>query len=150
MRYLVSVFRLTTPPWNVFQWGYDKRLTYQLADNVAVSHPWTAYPANREEILASQYPYPVILKPAYRSCLNRFTAAKAWRIENREQLLARYDEACTLADPAYLDGSGAHSRRRRIPVFIHRTVPRRAAHRITHCKAMPADSDGLWARQHFR
>jgi D-aspartate ligase len=34
--------------------------------------------------------------------LNRFTAAKAWRIENREQLLARYDEACTLVDSAAL------------------------------------------------
>ena len=99
---LSKCFQLTTPPWSVFQWGYDKRLTYQLADKVGVSHPWTAYPANHEEILASQYHYPVILKPAYRSCLNRFTAAKAWRIENREQLLARYDEACTLADPAVL------------------------------------------------
>jgi D-aspartate ligase len=95
-------FRLTTPPWNVFQWGYDKRLTYQLADNISVSHPRTTYPANREEVLANQYTFPVILKPAYRSCLNRFTAAKAWRIEDREQLLARYDEACTLVDPAIL------------------------------------------------
>jgi D-aspartate ligase len=101
---LGECFKLTTPPWNVFKWGYDKRLTYQLADNVSVNHPRTAYPANREEILANQYTYtyPVILKPAYRSCLNRFTAAKAWRIENREQLLARYDEACTLVDPTIL------------------------------------------------
>jgi D-aspartate ligase len=99
---LGKCFQLTTPPWNVFQWGYDKRLTYQLADNVAVNHPWTAYPANRQELLVTQYHYPVILKPAYRSCLNRFTAAKAWRIENRDQLLARYDEACTLAEPGTL------------------------------------------------
>jgi D-aspartate ligase len=99
---LRECFHLTTPPWDVFQWGYDKRLTYQLADNVGVSHPWTAYPANREEILANEYPYPVILKPAYRRCLNRFTAAKAWRSENRAQLLARYDQACTLVDPNVL------------------------------------------------
>lgn len=99
---LCEAFQLTTPPWNIFQWGYDKRLTYQLADSIGVSHPWTAYPAGREEILATKCPYPVILKPAYRSCLNRFTAAKAWRIENREQLLACYDEACTLVDPSVL------------------------------------------------
>jgi D-aspartate ligase len=99
---LCKHFQLTTPPWAVFRWAYDKRLTYQLADRVGVRHPWTVYPASREEVLASKYTYPVILKPAYQSCVNRLTAAKAWRVENREQLLARYDEACTLVDAAIL------------------------------------------------
>ena len=95
-------FQLTTPPWDVLQWCYDKRLAYRLADKVGVDHPWTLYPANSEQVAASDCPYPVILKPAYCSSFNRFTASKAWRIDNREQLLARYEEARTLVDPGAL------------------------------------------------
>lgn len=97
---LCKKFRLTTPSWDVFRWIYDKKLSYQLADEVGADHPWTTYPTSRKEILDSQYPYPVILKPTFRASMNRFTSAKAWRADSREQLLARYEEACTLVDPA--------------------------------------------------
>jgi len=33
---------------------------------------------------ASDCPYRVILKPAYRSNFNRFTASKAWRVDTLE------------------------------------------------------------------
>ncbi len=72
-RTLGEHFQLTTPPWDVLQWLYDKRLTYRLADRVGVDHPWTLYPANAEQVAASECPYPVILKPAYSSSFNRFT-----------------------------------------------------------------------------
>src|SRR5579871_5722740 len=39
-------FVLTVPPWEVFRWAYDKRLTYQLAAQLGVDHPATHYPAN--------------------------------------------------------------------------------------------------------
>lgn len=99
---LSEYFQLTTPPWDVLQWAYDKRLAYRLADSAGVSHPWTIYPANRDELAASECPYPVILKPAYRSGFNRLTASKAWRVDNREQLLARYDQASTLVEQGIL------------------------------------------------
>jgi len=95
-------FQLTTPPWNALKWLYDKRLTYQLADKVGVDRPWTVWPANRDDAASSECSYPAILKPAYRNRFNRFTASKAWRIDTREQLIARYDEACTLVDPGTL------------------------------------------------
>lgn len=95
-------FQLTTPPWEVLKWLYDKRLTYQLAEKVGVDHPWTMYPANRDQLAASNLPYPIILKPAYRGSFNRFTASKAWRVDTREQLLARYDNVKTLVDPGAL------------------------------------------------
>lgn len=99
---LSQYFQLTTPPWEVLQWLCNKRLAYQLADRVGVDHPWTVYPASREDVAAIQCMYPVILKPAYSSKLNRFTASKAWRVDNRSQLLARYDEARKLVDPENL------------------------------------------------
>jgi predicted ATP-grasp superfamily ATP-dependent carboligase len=89
-------FQLTTPPWEVLQWFYDKRLAYRLADRVGVDHPWTMCPANRDEVAASKCQFPVILKPAYNSGFNRFTASKAWRVDSMEQLLKGYDEARTL------------------------------------------------------
>lgn len=95
-------FQLTSPPWEVLKWLYDKRLTYQLAGKVGVDHPWTLYPANRDQLAASNLPYPIILKPAYRSSFNRFTASKAWRVDTREQLLAQYDKVKTLVDPGAL------------------------------------------------
>ena len=95
---LSQCFRLTTPTWEVLQWLSNKKLAYQLADRVGVDHPWTVYPASREDVAAIQCMYPVILKPAYSSKLNRFTASKAWRVDNRDELLARYDEARKLVD----------------------------------------------------
>jgi D-aspartate ligase len=92
-------FQLNTPPWEVLRWSYDKRLTYQLADEAMVDHPWTSYPANRDDVAAMKCEFPVILKPAYHNCFNRFTASKAWRVNSRDQLLALYDEARTLVPP---------------------------------------------------
>ncbi len=99
---LSRLFRLTTPPWNILRWAYDKRLTYQLADEMQVSHPWTYYPSGRRELAEVDCPFPVILKPAFRREFNPLTAAKAWRADDRQSLLARYDEACAFSDPELL------------------------------------------------
>src|SRR2546426_5098506 len=99
---LAERYRLTTPHWDTLCWAYDKRLTYQLADELQVSHPWTLYPSSRRELAEANCPFPVILKPAFRNKLNRLTAAKAWRVDDRQSLLARYDKACALIDPELL------------------------------------------------
>ena len=99
---LAERYRLTTPPWDILRWAYDKRLTYQLADELRVSHPWTLCPRSRRDLADADCPFPGILKPAFRSKFNRFTAAKAWRVNDRQSLLARYDEACEFMDPEVL------------------------------------------------
>jgi predicted ATP-grasp superfamily ATP-dependent carboligase len=38
----------------------------------------------------------VVLKPAIKEGFNRLTAAKAWRVDSHEELVARYVEACEL------------------------------------------------------
>jgi D-aspartate ligase len=90
---LGEVFKLTTPPWNVLRWAHDKRLTLQLAEKAAVESPRTFFPKDRDELRDLGWEFPVILKPAVKEDFNRFTAAKAWRVEDRRSLLARYDEA---------------------------------------------------------
>lgn len=96
---LAERFRLTVPPWEVYRWAYDKRLTYQLAAELGIDYPPTWYPCGREDLAALECTFPVILKPASKPALNRFTHAKAWLAGSRSELLARYEEATTLVPP---------------------------------------------------
>jgi predicted ATP-grasp superfamily ATP-dependent carboligase len=99
---LAQLFALTTPPWEIFRLAYDKRASYELAQSVGVDCPATFYPRDRSEVEQLELEYPLILKPAAKPELNRLTIAKAWRIDNREELLERYDEACDLMAPDLL------------------------------------------------
>jgi D-aspartate ligase len=93
---LSSVFRVTTPPWEVLRFANDKHLTYQRAAELGMDHPWSYYPQGREDLARLECRFPVILKPTVRQRINAFTQAKAWRVDNRAALLARYDEAVSL------------------------------------------------------
>jgi D-aspartate ligase len=86
-------FRLAAPPWEVFQWAYDKRRTYQLAKELGIYFPWTRIPANREELVSLDCPFPVILKPALEESQVAFSLIKVLRANNRQELLAKYDTA---------------------------------------------------------
>jgi D-aspartate ligase len=99
---LAAHFRMTTPPWEVMKWCYDKRLTYRIADQLGVHQPRTFIPAGRDDLARLDLPFPVILKPAFKENVNRFTHAKAWRVGDRQTLLSAYDEACRLVDPGII------------------------------------------------
>ncbi len=101
-RLLAEEYRLTTPPWDVLRWACDKRLLHRLAEDLAVGHPWTFCPRNRHEVATLDWPFPVILKPAMRLGFNALNRDKAWRVDDRASLLARYDEARTLLAPEML------------------------------------------------
>src|SRR5437879_7339284 len=70
---LAERYQLTTPPWDCLRWAYDKRLTYQLADELQVSHPWTFCPRSRSELVDANCAFPVILKTELRTKLNRLS-----------------------------------------------------------------------------
>jgi D-aspartate ligase len=99
---LAPLFTLTTPPWETFRLTYDKRGTYELAQSVGVDCPATFYPRDRSGVEQLELIYPVILKPATKPELNRLTVAKAWRVDDRDELLQRYDEACGFMAPDLL------------------------------------------------
>jgi D-aspartate ligase len=92
-------FSLTTPPWDSLRWAFDKRLMYKMAQNIGIHQPRTFFPRNSGELRSIECPFPVIIKPAMRLELNRLTISKAWQVEDRKMLLARYDEACSLLSP---------------------------------------------------
>ena len=98
---LAQRYRLAVlAPWETIQQAYDKRLTYRLAETLGIAHPLTRYPRGRDDVARFDGPFPAILKPAIRPTLDRFTVDKAWPAADRASLLERYDEACTVTDPA--------------------------------------------------
>jgi len=111
---LSAVFRLTTPPWSVARFAHDKRLTHQRAIETGVDYPWTYYPESAQELADLECSFPLILKPNFRERRDPFTSAKAWRVNNRAELLARYAEAEALVGreaislQELIPGGGAH------------------------------------------
>ena len=97
-RELSTIFQIVTSPWEKLRCAYDKRLTYRRARKIGVDQPRTWYPANRQELARLDLEYPVILKPAIKAAVNRFTEEKCWKVRDRVELLARYDEATALID----------------------------------------------------
>jgi D-aspartate ligase len=89
-------FVVAAPRWEILRWAYDKRLTYQLAAELGLDRPWTLHPSDRRELEQATVTFPVILKPTVKDVVNAFTVEKAWRIDDRDSLLERYDEACEL------------------------------------------------------
>jgi predicted ATP-grasp superfamily ATP-dependent carboligase len=93
---LAAVFRLTTPAWETGKWAFDKRLMNERAAEIGVAHPWSYYPRDRDDVARLECRFPIVLKPAVKRQPNAFTLAKAWRVDSRDELLARYDEAAAL------------------------------------------------------
>jgi D-aspartate ligase len=89
-------FNLTTPPWDELQWACNKKLMYQMAQSLDLHQPLTFFPRDRAELLVLNCPFPAVVKPAMRIEANQLTVDKAWLVLDRESLLRRYDEACSL------------------------------------------------------
>jgi len=92
-------FVVASPPWSVFRWAYDKRLTYRLAADVGVAFPRTYYPRSRDEVARLDCTFPVILKPTVKPQENVFTHAKAWPAADRATLVAGYEQARRFVAP---------------------------------------------------
>jgi D-aspartate ligase len=86
----------------VFRQLYDKRATYRLACALGIDYPRTHVPADADGLAELDLRFPVVVKPAFKPELNRFTAAKAWPANDRRELRARYEEATSLCCGEYL------------------------------------------------
>ena len=93
---LAGRFVLTSPPWDVLRWGYDKRLMHELADRLQIAAPRTAFGPDEE------VGFPAVIKPAVKTGFNKLTAAKAWRVDTPAALRERFAEAAELVDPSVL------------------------------------------------
>jgi D-aspartate ligase len=89
-------FAFTSPGWDAVSQAYHKRLTYELARRIGIAHPWTSHPRGVTELEELACEFPVILKPDAKPDENRFTRAKAWRVDDRASLLGAWEEAARL------------------------------------------------------
>ena len=92
---LARVYRMTTPRWDIVKYAYDKRHTYRLAAEIGAPYPST-WELGDVDVRRIDCTFPAILKPAVKEQANALTVAKAWRVDDRSSLLARYSEALQL------------------------------------------------------
>jgi predicted ATP-grasp superfamily ATP-dependent carboligase len=93
---LSAIFRVTTPPWPITRFAYDKALTYRQAESIGVDCPRSFHPKDRAEAASLACRFPLVMKPSVRDRANAFTMAKGWKVKDRSELLERYDQAAAL------------------------------------------------------
>ena len=110
---LADFFRVTTPDWATTQWAWDKKKTYELADQLGIPCPRTFNPRTHEELVALEHRLPLALKPAVKENFFYATGAKAWRANTVDELHSLYAKALKLIRPEeiliqeIIPGSGA-------------------------------------------
>ncbi len=87
---LKAIYRLTTPPLEVTKYALDKRLTYSKAAELGIAAPWTSVRESLAGLDATDFPFPVILKPAINHHFFPQTNLKALAAANREELELGY------------------------------------------------------------
>ena len=83
---LAAFFRVTTPAWETVRWAWDKKNTYELAEELNIPCPKTFNPRSLEELAALRSRLPLAMKPAVKENFFYATGAKAWRANTFEQL----------------------------------------------------------------
>lgn len=111
---LAEIFRVPTPDWNVIQFTSDKRKTYQLAKELGIPIPETWFPLSEEDLGQIVSAFPLALKPAIKENFFYATGAKAWRANDRAELLTLYRRGVSLVRPGeiliqdLIPGDGSH------------------------------------------
>jgi len=97
---LSEFFRVPTPDWESVKWAWDKRNTYQLAQQLDIPTPVTHYLENIDQLakLDSLKP-PFVVKPAIKEHFLYAAGAKAWRANSHSELRSLFQKASELAGP---------------------------------------------------
>ena len=97
---LGEFYRIPTPRWEVIRNIHIKKNTYQLAEKNGIPIPKTYYPQNLEELLKLDLQFPVVIKPSIRDNFYSKVKIKAFRINNREELIRTYQAVCSIIHPS--------------------------------------------------
>jgi predicted ATP-grasp superfamily ATP-dependent carboligase len=96
---LSKFFRVPTPVWNVTQWAWDKRKTYELAHKLGIGTPKTWFPLRTGDLDQVDAQFPLVIKPAIKEHFIYETKVKAWRAENRNDLASFFEKAAVFVPP---------------------------------------------------
>jgi D-aspartate ligase len=94
---LGALFTLTTPAWDVARFAIDKRAMNSRAAELGLTVPRSRYPHSRDDLANLDLRFPVVIKPSACEGRSAFVNAKAWRADDAQALLARYDKVEAVA-----------------------------------------------------
>ncbi len=95
---LEEYYRIPTPGWEIIQNVYEKKKTYQIAKKHDIPIPETYYPQNHDELLELDLHFPVVIKPSIRDHFYSKVKTKAFRINDREELIKTYQQVSSIID----------------------------------------------------
>jgi D-aspartate ligase len=99
---LEECYRISTPVWEIVRYAYEKRLTYQLAEELGVAIPRTFYPGSVDELAWLDLQFPVIIKPSVKEPFYSRTRKKAIRADDRRQLSREFIRVSSVVEGAEL------------------------------------------------
>ncbi|MBI3475594.1 MAG: ATP-grasp domain-containing protein [Acidobacteria bacterium] len=83
---LAQFFRVTTPNWESVKWAWDKKNTYELAEQLGIPVPGTWNPRSKEDLAQLYGRLPLAIKPAIKENFFYATHSKAWRADTPAEL----------------------------------------------------------------
>lgn len=96
---LAEFFRVSTPEWETVRWAWDKKNSYELAEQLGIPVPRTYNPRTETDLKALCSHLPLAVKPAIKENFFYATGAKAWRAETPDQLRHLYRKAARQIKP---------------------------------------------------
>jgi predicted ATP-grasp superfamily ATP-dependent carboligase len=97
---LQEFYRIPTPDWEVIQNVHIKKNTYQLAEQNRIPIPTTYCPDGLHELLEMNLNYPVVIKPSIRDNFYNKVKTKAFRVNDRDELVRIYEYVCSIIEPS--------------------------------------------------
>ena len=95
---LARDFRVPTPGLVSIRPVWDKRETYRLAEQLSIPIPRTWFPRSEADVAAIDVAGPLVVKPAIKEHFFYATHVKAWRADNRAELVAAFRRAAEIVD----------------------------------------------------
>ena len=90
---LEKIFKVPTQSWETIKWAWNKKYTYELAEQLGIPCPQTFNPRNEDELEALRSKLPLAIKPAVKENFFYATGAKAWRAGTIDELRQIYRKA---------------------------------------------------------
>jgi D-aspartate ligase len=116
---LARDFRVPTPGLASVRPVWDKRETYRLAEKLSIPIPRTWFPRTEADLAAIDTSAPLVVKPAIKEHFFYQTHVKAWRADNRAELVAAFRRAAEIVD----DGE----------VIVQELIPGGGAEQYAYC-----------------
>ena len=95
---LKEYYRIPTPSWNIVKFAYDKKLTYQLAQEFGIEIPKTVCPKNIDGLQQLNLQFPVIIKPSIKPHFYSKTKLKAIRANGKKELIEEFEKTTSIID----------------------------------------------------